>query len=264
MAGVKRGIASRNGKASPMLLSALNSKITETMKIISLPNFDVVRNKLKDIAHSNPVLFPDGFNDIHAVSNPDMFAGFDTQNRIIYVSSAESLVKGFSPAKELISAIHNIQQKIPLTFNNEYAIETVWHEIWHGRTHKSNIPIGKDRLTLESLVQFVSRHSYNEMMAILDYKAQHQEKIINIGYAYQQEVSNLRALLKEININEAMMASNISDLLIANEDGGALIDAVINDLSRHSGVDKGKIKRALKFLASKNGFSEKIRNLLSY
>ena len=234
------------------------------MKIITLPNFDIVKNKLKDIAHSNPVLFPDGFNDIHAVSNPDIFAGFDTQSSVIYVSSGESLVDGFSPAKELISAIHNMQQKIPLTFNNEYAIETVWHEIWHGRTHKSKIPIGKDRLILESLVQFVSRYSYNEMIAILDYKVEHQDKIINLGYAYQQEVSNLRALLKEININEAMMASNISDLLITNEDGGALIHAVINDLSRHSGIDKNKIKRSLKFLVSKNGFSEKIRNLLSY
>ena len=202
LAGVKQSITSRGGKASRMLLSVLNSKITETMKIITLPNFDIVKNKLAELADKNQKWFPNGFNGIHAVSNPDMFAGFDTQSRIIYVSSADELVSGFSPANDLILAMQKIQDGSKLTFNNEYAVETLWHEIMHGITgiELKRYPMNIEPLQ-EGIVQIIARHSYHELLTELGAKPIFQQEIIASGLAYPNVTSNLLYLFNLSGIN---------------------------------------------------------------
>jgi hypothetical protein len=202
LAGVNWGIGSRDGKASPMLLSALNSKITETMKIISLPNFNVVQNKLAELADKNQEWFPKGFNGIHAVSNPELFAALDIQKGLLYISSADDLVSGFSPANDLISAMRKIQSGSELTFNNEYAVETLWHEITHSITGiaPKRYPINIEPLQ-EGVVQMIARHSYQKLLIALGTKPIFQQEIIASGLAYSNVTSNLLYLFNLSGIN---------------------------------------------------------------
>jgi len=202
LVGIKQGIESRDGKASPMLLSALNSKITETMKIISLPNFNVVQNKLAELADKNQEWFPKGFNGIHAVSNPELFAALDIQKGMFYISSADDLVSGFSPANDLISAMRKIQSGSELTFNNEYAVETLWHEITHGITGiaPKRYPINIEPLQ-EGVVQIIARHSYQKLLIALGAKPIFQQEIIASGLAYSNVTSNLLYLFNLSGIN---------------------------------------------------------------
>jgi hypothetical protein len=134
LTGINKAIADRESKLIPVLLSALNTKIAADMKIMTLPGFAVVQEKLADIASKNPEWFPLGYSGIHAVSNPELFAGFDPKTGTFYMSAADEMISGFSPANELAATFEKVKNGQPLTFNNEYSVETLWHEIVHGIT----------------------------------------------------------------------------------------------------------------------------------
>ena len=153
------------------------------MKIISLPNFNIVQNKLAELADKNQGWFPKGFNGIHAVSNPELFAALDIQKGLFYISSADYLVSGFSPANDLISAMQKIQSGSELTFNNEYAVETLWHEITHGITGiaPKRYPINIEPLQ-EGIVQMIARHSYQLLLIALGTSRLFNKKLLHLAY----------------------------------------------------------------------------------
>jgi SPP1 gp7 family putative phage head morphogenesis protein len=195
LAGVKSAMANKQGKSGPVLLSALNTKIAADMKIITLPGFAVVQEKLADIASKNPEWFPLGYSGIHAVSNPELYAAFNPEKALFYVSAADDPVLNFNAAQELTAALESIKAQRPLTFKNEYAIETLWHEIIHGITGIAPVvrEIGKDSIQ-EGVVQLIARHSYHKLAIALGYSAAHQSAIINGGYAYRQATGNLLSM----------------------------------------------------------------------
>ena len=195
LAGINKAIANKQGKSSPVLLSALNTKIAADMKIITLPGFAVVQEKLADIASKNPEWFPLGYSGIHAVSNPELYAAFNPEKALFYVSAADDPVLNFNAAQELTAALESIKAQRPLTFKNEYAIETLWHEIIHGITGIAPVvrEIGKDSIQ-EGVVQLIARHSYHKLTNVLGYSAAHQSAIINGGYAYRQATGNLLSM----------------------------------------------------------------------
>ena len=195
MAGIKQALANKQGKSRPVLLSALNSKIAADMKIITLRGFAVVQEKLDSIAESHPEWFPMGYNGIHAVSNPELYAAFDPKKALFYVSAADDPVLNFNAAQELTAALESIKAHRPLTFKNEYAIETLWHEMIHGITGIAPEvrEIGKDSIQ-EGVVQLIARHSYHKLAKALGHSAAHQNAIINGGYAYRQATGNLLSM----------------------------------------------------------------------
>ncbi len=201
LAGVKQAMANKEGKVSRVLLSSLSDKLKQTMQIVPLEGFDVVQGKVAQIAQGNPEWFPLGFNGIHAVSNPELFAAFNPKEALFYLSVADEMIPGFSPAKELISAVDKISLAQPLTFNNEYAIETLWHEMIHGITGilKTKYPLNIEPIS-EGIVQIIARHSYNPLLIAMGSSHIHQEKIITSGLAYPNVTANLLYLLNSANI----------------------------------------------------------------
>jgi hypothetical protein len=199
--GVNRAIPGRQCKLSTVLLSALNSKIADDMKIITLPAFHTVQNKLTVLADNKPEWFPKGFNGINAVSNPELFAGFNPKTGEFYISASDDLVNGFKPAHELIAAMQKIQSGEQLTFNNEYAIETLWHEIMHGFTGiaPNRYPLNTEPF-MEGVVQLLARYSYHLLVNALGGTANHQDKIIADGLSYQTVTKNLLFMIEKAGI----------------------------------------------------------------
>jgi SPP1 gp7 family putative phage head morphogenesis protein len=191
--GINKAIADRQGGG--VLSSALAQQINQDMKITTLEGFAEAQQAVANLAKQKPDWFPLGFNGIHAVSNPELFAAFDRERGLFYMSAADELVPGFSPAIELQAALGKIKAGKPLSFNNEYALEALWHEITHGTKNIAATRIFLDSEPLEEgVVQLTSRYSYGALLAELGAEARHQEKIIASGWAYQGIAQNLHYL----------------------------------------------------------------------
>ena len=210
LTGIEQAIAKRQDQDG-VLLSALNSQLNQDMKITNLIGFASVQQAMTTLAEQKPVWFPQGFNGIHAVSNPELFAGFNPKTALFYLSTADELVPGFKPAYEVQDALAKIQAGEQLTFNNEYALETVWHEMMHGMTQITAIrlELGKESLE-EGLVQAISRLSYPELLTTLGYQARHQDHIITDGYAYSRTARNIVALVDAANLDR----KTVTDLFL--------------------------------------------------
>ncbi len=192
------------------------------MKIITLAGFQTVQSAMEVIANDKPEWFPLGYNGIHAVSNCELFAGFDPKTGAFYMSAANEMISGFSPANELVSTFENIKNRIPLTFNNEYSVETLWHEMVHGITGiaPNRYPMNKEPLQ-EGIVQIIARHGYQQLLMLIGAAPIFQQKIIVSGLAYPNVTGNLLHLFERSRINaiddvfNRVQHSNVESLLKA-------------------------------------------------
>jgi hypothetical protein len=97
----------------------------------------------------------------------------------------------------------NITLSEPLTFNNEYAVECLWHEVMHGRTGVSakRVEMGVEPIE-EGLVQILSRYSYPVLLKEMRWEARHQDAIIANGLAYAKSACNLHYLLARAGVGQ--------------------------------------------------------------
>lgn len=228
----------KRGKSSDVLFSALSDKLSQEMKIITLEGFDVVQSTMQKIASDKPEWFPSGFNGIHAVSNPEMFAGFDVEKSIYYLSVSDEMINGYRPAYEVMEALKKIKDKIPMTFNNEYGIEILWHEIVHGITgiSVSRIALGIEPVE-EGMVQLAARHSYHKLTEALGGSITHQQAIIKSGLAYPAVTANLLRLFNTAGIDNKLLLDRLS--------GSQWKSDLIKILAEGLGISSAKVKYLL-------------------
>lgn len=236
-----------------MLLSALKSLNASDMNIIKLKDFHLVESLIGDIYTKNSEWFPDGFKGIYAVNNDEFFAAVD--QGAFYFSDSDTLVKGFKPASLLISAIQSQKEGNKLSFNQEYAVETLWHEMTHGITgiiSTKNI-IGEEPL-YEGIVQMIARSTYPELMGVLGMAPLHQSEILSGGLSYPVVTRNLLYLMEVAGISvddfRVILRENPSHWLEAFKEKlsvgintkriGSLLNA-----ATHSSLDEFKAKIAV-------------------
>ena len=144
---------------------------------------------LKDFAEVYKDYFMAGFGGLKEVKE-DYFMATNPTNGMFYISNRA--YKGFIPTRDLLRAFQKIIHKLPLSFNEEYALETLWHEINHNRV-KRYVPLLKDSpqmLIMETINQLVSRHTYDEFLKKLGAEARHKAEILEKGYGYALMVKN--------------------------------------------------------------------------
>ena len=210
MGGVRRAIEQRSGKSSPVLFSALTESINREMKIIDIVGWAEVAKAMDKLAKRNAEWFPQGFNGIHAVSNPEFFAA--TREGAFYFSNADELVSGFKPASLLVQAMEKAKAGEMLSFHEEYAVETLWHEIMHNLTsiRAVKIKLGKESLE-EGLIQMASRYSYPSLLNEMGGTENNRSRIIENGYAYPRTARNLVEMSRLSGIDSETIAKVLID-----------------------------------------------------
>lgn len=243
-------------------LSNKGGNLGAQFNVIDHPKSGFLNAKIAAIAAANPAWFPEGFDAAHVVSGP-IYAG--TDGKSFWISDNDELTPGFKPATELSKAFEKIEKGEPLTFNEEYAIETLWHELKHVFYRHDALPVNRNQqLAIEGMLQFVARGSYSELLMKLGKHPEHQEAIIKRGYAYSVEVGNVRRLLLLLGIEESQARGIIDQVMLKNRDENRIVKEIASGLATGSTYSAEKIEYALKSLWREHGFEEKVEKKLNY
>lgn len=151
----------------------------------------------------------------------------------ISVSSRTFEKSNFNPAKELKEALGAIKRGVELTFDQEYSIESLWHEILHAKskTPPRSLTIIQNQ-AMETVNQFIARHTYDEFLEKLGGKAIHKQQILEEGYGYNQWVSSFRERLKIAGIDEQTAIDELMPILMS--DYRLVLSEISNFFKRHN------------------------------
>ena len=114
-----------------------------------------------------------------------------------------------------------IRNKRPLTFNQEYALESVWHELRHAKAKNWKVlgaeHPGNKVVAMEVVNQLCARKTYPDFLKKIGAEARHYEEVKKQGYGYKQEIVNLRAIFEKYNINEEKFFRHFENRIIVND-----------------------------------------------
>lgn len=223
--------------------SLLNGKITG-----SIANIDDVHAITSSYAAQYPDDFARGFRSVSKVTDNSYMMATNSYGDI-WVSDVSQ--GGFNPFQELVEAFKKIQSGSKLTFENEYAIESFYHEILHNKAilHERlpKISIGHQRASMEVVNQFIARNDYRIFLERIGGKAYHQPKILDDGLGYQHWIDNFRDMVERLKLDEKKLLPELRSILL--EKRYSEIDSNLIDLlSKESGIAKSRIEKAVHFL----------------
>jgi len=118
----------------------------------------------------------------------------------------------YNSLEELRGAFGAIKAGKNLTYLQEDAIESLWHEILHAKT--KNRRYGYDLEKMETVNEFVARHTYDALLRAFGGKASHKKQIIEDGVGYRKWVKGFRERLKKHRIPEAKALRELKKVLL--------------------------------------------------
>lgn len=160
-----------------------------------------------------------------------------------------------SPFNRIVTALDKLRKKEDLSFDEEYAVESFYHEIMHCKAKKYVYLKGHSkgdfkRTSMEAVNQFVSRHEYSTFIERLGGKAANKQKVLEEGYGYKGWVGNLRSFIKSANIDEEEALAYFKDKLLNGKYDA--LDTVLSDyIIKHSGTTLPS-REVLKLFESRN------------
>lgn len=111
---------------------------------------------------------------------------------------------GFNALRDLKTAWNKLAKGEELTFNEEYACESLWHELTHNRQKPGDLGRGEtpQRRVMEIFTQWTARRTYPRLLESLGGKAAHQKEILKKGYGYSRRIQNFDRLLDVLKIKD--------------------------------------------------------------
>lgn len=123
----------------------------------------------------------------------------------------------FNPAEELRKALAAVKNGQKLTFNQEYSIESLWHEILHATTKTVPQQLTSDQLrSMETVNQFTARHTYDTLLERLGGSASNKADILDRGYGYSSWIKDFREKLKRYDIPEQVALDELRPVLMSD------------------------------------------------
>lgn len=174
------------------------------------------------------------------------FMATDCQGSILLSNHTFRWKTEFNPARALKDAWNNLAKAKPLSWNEEYAIESLWHEITHNRQKLGHLGVGEtpQRRVMEIFTQWTARRTYPEFMASLGGKASHQADIVKNGLGYGLRISNFDRLLQSLGIADKDLLPHM--LRIMENTSRTQYDAELKELlAKLSGKDFMQIAATL-------------------
>lgn len=180
------------------------------------------------------------------------FMATNSQGRYSLSTRTWSSLNNFCPAKDLKSAWNKIARGQPLTFNEEYCIESLWHETVHNRQRPTSAGANpsRTRTIMETVTQWVARRTYTGFLTKLGGNATHQPQIISGGYGYSGWIRRFDRFLGALGVkDEAALLAHL-ETVIKNNDRKKYQKDVTDYLFRNQAgkADKKAINEILKNL----------------
>jgi hypothetical protein len=133
----------------------------------------------------------------------------------------------------LISALQSFKNKAQLTKEDESMLLALWHELTHLRTKDlfTFKPNDLEKNMIETITEFIARHSYDEFFRMLRPKARpnYQKELIKDSLAYRTYVGRFRYALQTFKINEKEGVEELKGILF--EDSRNIHRRLVNWLS---------------------------------
>ncbi len=215
---------------------------TNIAKRIAVKDIQDLERLLLEYHRLYPEHLPHGVKGVlPADKTDDFFMATDGKGLFWF---AEMEYKGFNSRTDLLGGFAAIKAGNDLTRNEEYALEMLWHEIWHNRQPGIVQILKLDeidprRLLVETINQYISRKTYSGFIERLGGKAIHKDWVMENGYGYKKQVARLRMVFAELGIQDEIVGDlfNINthhDLVHAHR---MLADAV----SKKTGINKSQL-----------------------
>lgn len=123
----------------------------------------------------------------------------------------------FSPATEFKGALAAIKKGDDLTYKQEIAVQSMWHEILHAKTKTAPMRLNPiQNKNMETVNEFYARKTYPEFLEQLGGKAIHQNEILENGFGYSGWIKDFRSKLKEAGIDEEVAKNDLFEVLMTN------------------------------------------------
>lgn len=200
-----------------------------------------IKSRLGEFATNN------GIHTVEFVKDGGCFMATWCNGRFKISTHTHSMRNGktFNAAEELKKAWNRLAEGKPLTWEEEYACESLWHEILHNR--QKCVPMGRNTAAsryMETVTQWTARRTYREMLESLGGKAVHQADIKKNGLGYGYWIKNFDRMLDALGVKESVILPFMKDMITRlpmNGYGKALVDF----LSKESGIKKSAVRAAL-------------------
>lgn len=200
-----------------------------------------------------------GINNVITEKGKTYFMATDSVGTIWLNARTFPSCNNFNALRELKSAWNKLATGKGLDWGEEYALESLWHEITHNRQKAGNLGRGDtpERRAMEIFTQWTARRTYPQFLESLGGKAEHQADILKNGFGYGTRIKNFDRLLEVLKVREEDVFSEM--LRLMENVSRAEYDSELKELlARLSGKDFIALAQVLEGIDSRN-FEEKLR-----
>lgn len=155
----------------------------------------------------------DGFTKIEQ-NRKSYFMATDCHGHLYLSAKKFKTHKGiFQPTGALKSAWNKLAKGESLEWLEEYAIESLWHEITHNRQRYGSPGKGAANRTMETVTQWTARRTYPDFLKSLGGKATHLDSIKKEGLGYGGYLRNFDRLLQAIGAEEGQVLQGMQKII---------------------------------------------------
>ncbi len=216
-ASLKERILSTLGIQESAVLDGLGSDIQAymgTLKAGDISDLEL-RSFVRVVCNSDPKLAT--IKRISTGYNDELFAYCRSGDELFLSKTAFRDCGGFRMVNDLKGALSSILSKTELTFNQEYAVECLWHEMKHG-TAKGWVDLfwSKNQTSanaMETINQYCARREYPAFLKMLGAKSAHLADIKSGGYGYRYFLDNFGSVLSKYSIKEGTAFNYFSGII---------------------------------------------------
>ena len=230
-----------------------------------------VKELITDFATANPALFDGGLKGVKISRTANDFMSCE---RSYYTGSGKRHVANgntlkitdrtfvfsdgteWNPLQELKGAISAIRKGEKMTFGQEYAVESLWHEIRHAGANgwaDYRQATKTRRNAMECINQFCARRSYVDFVKSLGGVAHYRHEIIMDGYGYTRTLHNFQTIIDELRLDPRSVYAYFKDR-IQTTPYESIFDEVAQYVARNGGVS---LTRAEQLIANMGSMRER-------
>ncbi|MBK5940538.1 hypothetical protein [Halochromatium roseum] len=257
--GLRRTIEGKRQKVDNRLMAAFETNADDALAAWPIrglarrfPAKDLATLEvlLREYAYRLPGDLPHGVKFVREGGpNDDFYMATDGKGGFWF---REIDYQGFNSRRDLFGGLAACAAQQAMTREEEYALESLWHEIWHNRQRGMDqaAKLPKEhlaRLFAETLNQVVARLTYPRFIERLGGKAQHQAWVMGNGYGYAPLVRRFLRVTIALGLTTEALAG---DLATINAQADLLFGTAIVSrlLAKKSGAAPARIQAALDLL----------------